>query len=127
VATYVESPVKPGAWVGQGIAPLVAALNGFKHVETLDSCEDDYDYGAYVSFRYRGDGREAAAFVAGLAGWLTPQEDDADYLLSAEWRPDTDEPILRLACPTAHIDRLAAVLNGVVGPGRGISGSRLRS
>jgi hypothetical protein len=115
------------AWIDEGVAPLVVALNRLERIETLDSCEDDTAYGAYVFFRYRGGSRQATQFAADLAAVLVPYEADADYLLSAEWRPGTDEPIFRLACPASHIDRLACALSGAYAPAHDIFGRGLRS
>jgi hypothetical protein len=124
---HQEIPLKVTAWIDEGIAPLVQALNALERVETLDSCEDDAAYGGYVFFRYRGDSSEAALFASDLAAKLVPHETDADYLLSAEWRPGTDEPIFRLACPADHIDRLSCVLSAAFAPSRGTACTALRS
>jgi tRNA(Phe) wybutosine-synthesizing methylase Tyw3 len=39
MSTHTEIPVNVNAWVDEGIAPLVEALNSFKRVWTAASCE----------------------------------------------------------------------------------------
>jgi hypothetical protein len=106
-----EIPVKVTAWVDEGVAPLVAALNEIEDVVTLDSCQGDHEHPASVFFSHRGDTQENALFAADLAASLGPHDEAADYTLTAEWRPGTDEPIFRLVCPAAHIEELARVLS----------------
>jgi hypothetical protein len=46
-----EVPVRVTAWVDEGVADLVVALNAWPEVVTLDSCQADYRTGrARVSF-----------------------------------------------------------------------------
>lgn len=45
-----EVPVKVTAWVDEGIADLVTALNDLPGVETLDSCQEGPDGMARVTF-----------------------------------------------------------------------------
>src|SRR5580692_644983 len=106
-----EVPVKVTAWVDEGIAPLVLALNELPGVQTLDSCQGGDQRAAHVFFAHRGDAKAAAAFVADLATALAPHDDAADYTLTAEWRPGTDQPVFRLACPATQADELAAALS----------------
>jgi hypothetical protein len=62
-------PVQVTAWVDEGVAELVAALNTMPGVVTLDSCERDPEGLAYVSFRcHCGDVLERASQVLRLAG-----------------------------------------------------------
>lgn len=122
-----EIPVKVTAWVDEGVAPLVGALNAHPRVITLDSCEGGPDTPAHVFFSFRGDGREAALFAAEIGAALAPHERDADYSLSAEWRPGADGPVLRIDCPTAHISRLARALSEACGRAGGSSCRVLRS
>ncbi len=123
-----EVPVKVTAWVDEGIARLVLALNDLDGVMTLDSCQGDEDgHAARVFFCHRGDAREAAAFVSELAALLAPYEAIADYALTAEWRPGTDEPRFRLACPAGQADALARALSTASESARGNSRTALRS
>ncbi len=122
-----EIPVKVTAWIDEGIAPLVAALNEHADVVTLDSCQGGGDELAYVFFAYRGDARAAVLFAADLAAALAPHEEAADYALTAEWRPGAGEPVFQLACPPDHADRLASVLSEVSVPSRDTCGTTPRS
>jgi hypothetical protein len=124
---HQEVPVKVTAWVDEGIAPLVLALNELPGVQTLDSCQGSTQRPAHVFFAHRGDAKTAAAFAADLGAALAPHDDAADYTLTAEWRPGTDQPVFRLACPTAQADKLAAVLSLASVSGHGMCGTALRS
>ena len=93
--SHHEIPVKVTAWVDEGVAPLVVALNDFDRVLTVGSCEGDEATGAYVLFRFVGDRQEATDFAAGLGEALSPHQ--FPYLLQAEWRPGEDEPLLALS------------------------------
>jgi hypothetical protein len=108
-SAHREVPVKVTAWVDEGVAPLVAALNEFRDVMTLDSCEHDPDRGAYVLFYSRH--AEPLRFVAELAASLSPYARAADYSLRIEWRAGTDEPLLELACPPDQVEPLAQLLS----------------
>jgi hypothetical protein len=107
--SHPEVPIKVTAWVDEGVAPLVAALNSLDGVMTLDSCQGDSEKGAYVLFRYRDKG--PLQFVADLARVLGGSCDE--YLLRAEWRPgtvDSLEPLLELVCPPDQVAPLAKVI-----------------
>jgi hypothetical protein len=122
-----EVPVKVTAWVDEGIAPLVLALNELPDVQTLDSCQGGDQRAAHVFFAHRGDAKTAAAFVADLAAALAPHDDEADYTLTAEWRPGADQPVFRLACPATQADELAAALSSASVSGHDTYGTALRS
>ena len=107
---HTEVPVKVTAWVDEGVAPLVLALNELPEIVTLDSCQGGKETDAHVFFCHRGDDREAVAFGAELGTMLAAHHDAASYLLTAEWRPGNDEPVFRLACPAAQVDELASVI-----------------
>lgn len=105
---HTEVPVKVTAWVDEGVADLVLALNQFEDVVTLDSCEGDWDQGPYVLFRCRDDG---VSFAAALARTLAEHDRPIDYLLGLEWRAGDDEPLMRLTCPPQTTSALAHALN----------------
>jgi hypothetical protein len=107
---HQEIPVKVTAWVDEGVAPLVTALNEFERVITVDSCQGNAAKGAYVLFSYRGGSKEAARFASDLGEALEPLA--PEFLLQAEWRPGGEgEPLLALTCPPDHVGRLADALN----------------
>jgi hypothetical protein len=101
-----EVSVKVTAWVDEGVAALVEALNDLDRVVTIDSCEGGNGKGAHVLFRLRGDRREAAVFASDLAHALG--EPGAGYLLQAEWRPGGEgEPMLALTCQPDQVGVVA--------------------
>ena len=67
---HIEVPIKVNAYVDEGIAPLVEALNGFLGVVTLDSCEGSGDSHAYVHFAIRGDSTGTFSLVQHLSAAL---------------------------------------------------------
>ena len=110
LSRHLEVPVKVNAWVDEGIAPLVSALNDFPRVFTVASCESDDEWGAYVMFSYCGSSREAACFASDLGtalGSLAPE-----FQLQVEWRAGGEgDPHLTLTCPPGQVGRLAEALN----------------
>jgi hypothetical protein len=105
MTVHAEIPIKVNAWVDEGVSPLVCALNDFPDLETLDSCEAD-DNGAYVLFRWRG--KDPVRFAADL-GRAIP--DSTEWLLQAEWRTGSTEPLLALSCPPNSTSALADALS----------------
>jgi hypothetical protein len=81
--SHPEVPIKVTAWVDEGVAPLVAALNSLDGVMTLDSCQGDSEKGAYVLFRYRDKGPLQFGSL---------------------------EPLLELVCPPDQVAPLAKVI-----------------
>jgi hypothetical protein len=106
-----EIPVKVTAWVDEGVATLVLALNEWPDVETCGSCENGPKGGAYVLFRARGDNGKQLA--ADLAAVLTKGDPDGEWLIRAEWRPThgAGEPLLELACPTERVGLTARLVS----------------
>lgn len=98
-------PIKVTAWVDEGVAPLVEALNAYPHVVTLDSCEGNGE-GAYVLFTCEGE--DPADFAMELGKALS--HEPVEYVLRSEWRTEQSEPLLELACPTNEINALAAAV-----------------
>lgn len=108
LTTHPTVPIKVTAWVDEGIAPLVLALNELADVMTLDSCQGDDGRGAYVLFRWQGE--NVAEFISTLGNALSNQ-DKLDYLLRAEWRTGSAEPLLELACPAEQVPQLAGSIS----------------
>lgn len=105
-----EVPLKVTAWVDEGVAPLVAALNELEDLMTLASCEDDGG-GAYVFFMYRTAPLEAVCRGQQLAAALALQRAAISYTLRAEWPSGAGEPRFKLACPREHVGKVAAVVS----------------
>lgn len=104
-----EIPVKVTAWVDEGIASLVSALNEFEEIVTLDSCQGGDEHGAYVLFAYEGEAEAGMEFARGLARRLS--HDPARYLLRVEWQDGSTEPLFELACPPDQTDDLAEAIS----------------
>jgi hypothetical protein len=109
MSAHTEVPVKVTAWVDEGVAPLVVALNEIAGVMTLDSCQEGPEGGAYVLFRSRGG--DSVALATDLTTLLSPHHGEVRYLLRAEWRPGAGEPLLELACPSDQVACLAMLLS----------------
>lgn len=100
-----EVPVKVTAWVDEGVADLVLALNEIPGIQTLDSCQEDAGHGlASVMFCTR-DEAELYTTVSRLAGVIGcgPR---GGVTLSLWWGGDDAPAIADLRCPP---DRLSAV------------------
>ncbi len=126
---HKETPIKVNAWVDEGIAPLVAALNQIERVGTLGSCQEEPSgqlapYPAYVLFVYRGNGGEVAQFSADFMAAL---DDSVPFCLQSDWRAGNPEPVLTISCPPDQVANLAAAVRTVVGRVDGSRGRALRS
>jgi len=106
---HAEVPVKVTAYVDAGIAPLVAALNEFPNVLTLDSCEESRsDSRAYVCFGVRGEPSEAFAFVQHLSSELGSRlRPCCEYCLQLEWGAGAEHPMARLTVQRDYVPTLA--------------------
>jgi len=129
MTTHAEIPVKVNAWVDEGIAPLVEALNEFERVWTAASCENDASpsltpYAAYVMFSYQGSGAEATLFGAKLVEALG---ESIPFCLETDWRAENDGPVLTISCPPDQVSDLAAALRKVAEPSDGKARTELRS
>ena len=106
--------VKVNAFVDEGVAPLVEALNQFEKVETIDSCQGYGGRPACVYFRFRGTPREFLTFLQGLSVNLGTRLDSCcDYSLRAEWLAGAKEPRGQLWARLDYVPRLAEALLGV--------------
>jgi hypothetical protein len=123
---HKEVQVKVNAFVDEGIAPVVTALNQFDRMETLDSCQG-YDESAYVYFRFRGTAEEFLAFLQSLSASLGTRLDSCcDYKLRAEWLAGAKEPLgqLLVRLDYAPILAEALTLEATGGPRRAPTGDR---
>ncbi len=104
-----EVPVQVNAWVDEGVAELVLALNAIPGIETLDSCQEDPRHGqASVMFcthdeadLYATVSRLAEAIGGGLRRHVS---------LTVLWGSDDAPAIADLRCPP---ERLSAVADAV--------------
>jgi len=104
-----EIPVQVTAWVDEGVAELVIALNAVPGVETLDSCQESPADGlASVMFCTHD---EAALYntVTSLAQVIgrVPRE---HVSLSLSWGSDDAPAIADLRCPPERLSALAGAV-----------------
>lgn len=105
-------PLKVNAWIDEGVAPLVEALNEIPDIETLDSCEDDSG-AARVYFRFRGP--DTAEVTIARTSELARMLNGAlvRYEVDIEFRGDYD-PIARIATAPDSVQDLAAAIRARV-------------
>ena len=110
IAMHTEIPIKVNAWVDEGIAPVVEALNACSEVMTLDSCQGEEDFCAYVYFKHVGSQEQQSRFFFDLADALSREPDRCGFDLRLEWLAGNAEPMAQICTNHAHVDRLASVL-----------------
>ena len=119
---HIEVPIKVNAYVDEGIAPLVEALNGFLGVVTLDSCEGSGDSHGYVHFAIRGDSTGTFSFVQHLSAALGRQlPSSSEYSVYIEWGDETERPIGRIIVKRGCVDMLAKALKAIARAGSGLT------
>jgi hypothetical protein len=100
-----EIAVKVNAWVDEGVAPLVTALNEVRAILTLDSCQEDPDGIARVTFCTHRDEtiQDAMNFLADVIdaqGW-------ADKIRLSLWAGCDDAAMVaELHCPPELVPAL---------------------
>ena len=106
--SHREVPVQVTAWVDEGVAELVAALNAVPDVMTLDSCQERPDGRASVIFcthdramLYDAVGRIARIIGAGQRENVT---------LSLWWGSDDAPAVADLTCPPSLVLNIAQQL-----------------
>jgi hypothetical protein len=103
-----EIPVLVTAWVDEGVADLVTALNGIPEVMTLSSCQEGRDGLARVSFCTRED-ESLYSVVNHLAEIIGAGPREA-VTLSVWWGADDAPPVADLACPPWLVSAVAGTL-----------------
>lgn len=104
--THREIAVKVNAFVDEGVAPLVAALNDVPNVLTLDSCEGG-DRSPYV-YLTRTDG-PLPELVEGLAAALRASG-LWDFSAAVEWQGNNDRPRACLSMSREHVGGAAEAI-----------------
>ena len=111
---HIEVPVKVNAYVDEGIAPLVEALNGFLGVVTLDSCEGSGDSHAYVHFAIRGDSTGTFSLVQHLSAALGRQlPSSSEYSVYIEWGDEAERPIGSIIVKRGCVEMLTRALKEI--------------
>jgi hypothetical protein len=103
-----EVAVKVTAWVDEGIAELVTALNALPGVMTLSSCQEGTDGLARVSFCTHEDEALYGA-VSHIAEIIGAGRREA-VTLSLWWGADDAPPVADLACPPRLVSAVAGTL-----------------
>ena len=111
---HQEIHLQVNAWVDEGIAPLVAALNRFERIVTVDSCQGDESQPAYVYFKEHPDSSGLALFVQDLAEILRDCDLRCDYTLRVEWLGEDLEPMAQILALPSSIQLLADALTKAV-------------
>jgi len=105
---HYEIPVLVTAWVDEGVADLVAALNDIPGIVTLSSCQGGQDGLARVSFCTRED-ESLYGVVNRLARIIGTGPREA-VTLSVWWGADDAPPVADLACPPRLVSAVAGTL-----------------
>lgn len=101
---HAEVPVKVNVWVDAGVAPLVAALNTFPFIRTLDSCQGGHGRDAYCYFGHVGDG---------LSAFVDQLETELGAEASVTLASGTQHPVAVIAVPPDRLIRLSHHLEQV--------------
>lgn len=114
---HTEIPIKVTAWIDEGIAPLVIALNINKNVVTIASCESGTDGRAYVYFVAHSDPRTLYDVVAQIACALSASPDchtladsSSPVKLTIEWLMRNDHPMATISCRPEVIYPIAEIV-----------------
>jgi hypothetical protein len=108
---HKETLVKVNAFVDEGVAPLVLALNSIEGVITLDSCERDVVSGeASVYFQYGTGWQELGNLVEALARALRSLNLCCGFSASLEWFGSNDRPRAHLSVKPEHVADVAAAI-----------------
>jgi hypothetical protein len=105
-----EIPVQVTAWIDEGVADLVVALNAWPGVITLDSCEADYRTGrARVSFCTYD--RATVFDVLPRLAVAVGGHGLAEHVALTPW-PDRDDdlPGADITCPSPLVSAVAKAL-----------------
>jgi hypothetical protein len=104
-----EVPVQVNAWVDEGVADLVLALNAIPGIQTLDSCQEDPNHGQASVMFCTHDEAELYVTVSRLAQAIGDGPRGC-VSLSLSWGSDGAPAIADLRCPP---ERLSAVAGAV--------------
>src|SRR5580700_7381041 len=106
---HKEIPVNVIAWVDEGVAELVSALNLIPGIETLDSCENDGG-AARVFFRFHKSAWETVRNTDRIAKALQSEgEVGCPFEVSIEYRGEYN-PIARLATAPESVNALSSAV-----------------
>lgn len=101
-----EIPVRVTAWVDEGVAELVKALNAMPGLMTLSSCQEGPDGLARVSFCTHDDAKSLYGLVFRVAQIVGAGRREA-VTLAIWWGADDAPPVADLACPPGLVSAVA--------------------
>jgi len=107
--THREIPIQVTAWVDEGVADLVVALNAIPGILTLDSCQEGPDGRARVTFctHERAMLREAMDHLGAIIHGQPWQEHVALMLWAGR---DDERPVADITCRPQWVTPLARVV-----------------
>jgi hypothetical protein len=115
-APHKEVLVKVNAYVDEGIAPLVEALNKIDGVITLESCQGDSENEAEVDFYYGQFARTSPSMLAVFADRVARALNKGGSYrsrIALEWL-DGNVPHILLTLPTEDIGLVASAVGFLV-------------
>lgn len=115
---HTEIPIKVTAWVDEGIAPLVSAINQFPDIVTVDSCEGKRGASGHVFFVHRGGAMALAGFVHSLSAAIGERLDlNNEFSIQIEWTGGAVEPLAALYVQRDFLKPLAQTVEAVAAAG----------
>jgi hypothetical protein len=110
---HKEIPIKVNAWVDEGVAPLVSALNEFPGIATISSCRG-HDGIGYVRFLHLGPDAALFRFVQNLSRSLGSMfRADYFYSIRLNWTSGGDRPSAELHVRSDKAEHLAGAIKRV--------------
>ena len=108
MSMHAQTIVKANVAVDSGIARLVAALNEFPEVQTLDSCQGEAGvFDAYVYLKC-ADWKTTCEFLFGRLAPAMKDEIDGETLKIEVF--GNEDPVGKLTFPTGSIDELTVLI-----------------
>ena len=105
--------IKVNAWVDEGLAPLVSALNEIPGVVTLDSCQENQWGSAHVFFAYGQDWTDTGNLLQRISSLLAESCTRCVYLMRLEWLGSNDRARGLIAVRTEDINGLAQGIRAI--------------
>lgn len=111
MASHNQVIIKVNAFVDEGIAPLVLALNSIDGVITFDSCERGVSGEAYVYFTYGRSWRDLGKLLENTAAILRNLDLCCGFSVALEWFGSNEQPRALLTLRPEHVADVATRLS----------------